>query len=309
VRERPLLTVPRALEILAGAFGVAAFVIVLYAGYAGAQVATGNLAPTVIYVVFWVGIPFASALLGDVFRAINPWLAIGNASGWVVQRAVGGEATQPLPYPRWLGRWPALIGVVVFAWVELVYANRDDPSQLANASNELGAVHGSDSRRMWPLETATRSRPERPRSLGARPAARRVGTAGGTKTSGSCGARGEAAGSGRCGPRAGGRQVPRRTSAKDVLQLGLGLLARPAIRPRAERHVLALAVGGEAQGVDGAGAGLALDDRAVVLVLLELAGGAAGWSCMPPVRWRGCCDVPGPSERRRASEHPRLSSA
>jgi hypothetical protein len=140
VRERRISSVPRALEILAGAVGIAAFVGVLYAGYAGAQVATANLAPTVIYVLFWVGIPFASVLFGDVFRAVNPWLAIGKATGWVARR-IGGEAVpEPLAYPAWLGRWPAAIGVLGFAWVELVYANKDDPSQLATMALAYTAV-------------------------------------------------------------------------------------------------------------------------------------------------------------------------
>ena len=36
-----------------------------------------------------------------------------------------------LEYPTWLGRWPAAIGILGFAFVELAYRNRDDPSQLA----------------------------------------------------------------------------------------------------------------------------------------------------------------------------------
>ena len=34
-------------------------------------------------------------------------------------------------YPAWLGRWPAAIGIFAFAFVELAYRNRDDPTQLA----------------------------------------------------------------------------------------------------------------------------------------------------------------------------------
>jgi len=37
-----------------------------------------------------------------------------------------------MAYPAWLGRWPAMLGVLAFAWVELVYNNRDDPSLLAS---------------------------------------------------------------------------------------------------------------------------------------------------------------------------------
>jgi hypothetical protein len=141
LRENRLAGVARVLEIVAGLLGVAAFVAVVYAGYAGSQIATANLSPTVIYVVFWVGIPFLSVLLGDVFRAFNPWRAIGRATGWAARR-LGGEAVPaPLPYPERLGRWPAALGVLAFAWVELVYAHRDDPSQLATMALVYAAVN------------------------------------------------------------------------------------------------------------------------------------------------------------------------
>jgi hypothetical protein len=133
VVERRRFSVPRALEVLFGALGVAFFVFCLYAGFAGTQAATANILPTIIYVFFWVGFPFVSVVFGDVFRAVNPWLAIGKATGWVVRRTSGdaGEGIEPLPYPSWLGRWPAVAGILIFAWVELVYTNKDDPSQLA----------------------------------------------------------------------------------------------------------------------------------------------------------------------------------
>jgi hypothetical protein len=130
VEERRLFGVPRVLEMLAGALGIAAFAFVLYAGFAGQQSATENIVPTVVYVIFWVGLPFVSAVFGDVFRAFNPWLAVGKAAGWIVRR-VSDTVPEPLPYPERLGRWPAVAGVLAFAWVELTYANKDDPSQLA----------------------------------------------------------------------------------------------------------------------------------------------------------------------------------
>ena len=54
---RVLLRVPRPVEWLCGVLGVALFGIVIYAGLAGEQNFTSNLAPTFIYVIFWVGIP------------------------------------------------------------------------------------------------------------------------------------------------------------------------------------------------------------------------------------------------------------
>jgi hypothetical protein len=124
--------VPVVLEVLCGAIGIAAFAAIVWAGFAGSQAATANLAPTVVYVIFWVAIPFSTLLLGDVFSAFNPWRAVGRASGWLFARARrGSETPAPLAYPAWLGRWPAALGILFFAWVELVYVNRDDPTTLA----------------------------------------------------------------------------------------------------------------------------------------------------------------------------------
>ena len=139
-RERRVLRVPPALEVLAGVLGIAAFVVVVWAGLAGTQTATANLAPTTIYVVFWVGIPVLSLLLGDVFRALNPWLAVARAARWAAGRVRGGTLPEPLSYPAWLGRWPAAAGILVFTWVELVSASRDDPSTLAILALVYAAV-------------------------------------------------------------------------------------------------------------------------------------------------------------------------
>ena len=139
-RERRVLRVPAAVEVVCGALGVAAFAFVVYAGFAGTQSPTANITPTVVYVIFWVGIPFATVVLGDVLAAFNPWRAVARAVSWVADRAGGGRLPEPMAYPSWLGRWPAAFGILAFAWVELVYGNRDDPSILASLALLYAAV-------------------------------------------------------------------------------------------------------------------------------------------------------------------------
>jgi hypothetical protein len=131
VRERAVLAVPRAVEVVCGLIGVALFGVLVWAGLFGVQNAQANLAPIFVYVLFWVGIPVVSLFFGDVFRAFNPWRAIGRAAGWAAQRTQGDRLPEPLAYPERLGRWPAVVGLLLFAWLELAYANRDDPSTLA----------------------------------------------------------------------------------------------------------------------------------------------------------------------------------
>src|SRR4051812_15359591 len=92
VRERPVFRVPLAAETAAGAVGVAAFAIVVYAGLAGTDSQQDNLAPTAVYVGFWVGVPFLSLVLGDWFRLFSPWRAIGRATGWAAGRLTRGDA-------------------------------------------------------------------------------------------------------------------------------------------------------------------------------------------------------------------------
>ena len=52
----------------------------------------------------------------------------------------GPAAPAPLPYPTWLGRWPAAAGILGFAWLELVYVNRGDPQTLAYLGLGYAAV-------------------------------------------------------------------------------------------------------------------------------------------------------------------------
>src|SRR5919109_3989106 len=83
----------RAVEAACGAIGVVLLMLTLVAGYVGPQTGADNFAPTFILIIFWVGLVFASLLFGDVFRAFNPWRAIGRAVGALT----GRRATRPYP--------------------------------------------------------------------------------------------------------------------------------------------------------------------------------------------------------------------
>ena len=120
---------PMAVQVLAGLAGVFLFGQVVYAGFAGTDEVAENFSPTFVYVVFWVGVPFVSLLFGDVFRHLNPWRAVGRAAGSLVKRAGGEEASEPLPYPDRLGRWPAVAGLALFAAAELCWATATIPTR------------------------------------------------------------------------------------------------------------------------------------------------------------------------------------
>jgi hypothetical protein len=137
---RPLYRIPRAVDLACALIGVGLFVLVVYSGFAGNQETPANFAPTFVYVHFWVGLAVFSVFFGDVFRAFNPWLAIGRAGSWLARRAFRQRPFKRLDYPEWLGRWPAAAGILGFAWLELAYVNKGDPSTLAILSLVYAAI-------------------------------------------------------------------------------------------------------------------------------------------------------------------------
>ncbi len=129
--ERRLFRLPVAVDVVLGALGLFVFAVTAYAGLAGSGLQRDNLAPTMVYVGFWVGVPFASLLLGDIWRLLSPWRALGRGVGWIAGRAGGGDLPPPLEYPARLGRWPAFAGLIGFGLCELAWGAAKDPTPLA----------------------------------------------------------------------------------------------------------------------------------------------------------------------------------
>ncbi|HEU4600204.1 MAG TPA: fenitrothion hydrolase, partial [Solirubrobacterales bacterium] len=109
-------------QVLCGAAGVFLLGVGAYAGIRGTEAPDRNFAVTFFFVTCWIGFPFFSALLGNVFRPFNPWRAIGRLAGGGF-RLVAGQQAPRLRYPERLGRWPAAVGLLAFVWLEVVYGS------------------------------------------------------------------------------------------------------------------------------------------------------------------------------------------
>jgi hypothetical protein len=128
LRERPLgegisrafLGLPA--QIVYGLVGVFLLGLAVYAGLEGTAAPDRNFALTFLFVTCWLGFPFFSAILGDVFRPFNPWRAIGRAVG-AGFGLIAGQRPAHLPYPEKLGRWPAAIGLLAVVWLEVIYGS------------------------------------------------------------------------------------------------------------------------------------------------------------------------------------------
>lgn len=119
-------------RIVAQVVSVALFVLVWISAVFGDTDPFRNLAPTWIYVIFWLGVPALTVVFGYVWRGLSPWRAIADAFVWV-REAGGGEARPLAEYPTRLGRWPAAVALLAFVAMELAYSDPASPRALAFA--------------------------------------------------------------------------------------------------------------------------------------------------------------------------------
>jgi hypothetical protein len=119
-------------RIVVQALSVVVFVLVWVSALFGDTDPFKNLAPTWIYVIFWLGVPALSVVLGNVWRALSPWRALADLFVWL--RELGGGEARPLAeYPERLGRWPGAVALFAFAALELAYSDPSSPRALAFA--------------------------------------------------------------------------------------------------------------------------------------------------------------------------------
>lgn len=100
------------------------FLVVLGAAAFGSTSLGGNIAPLMVFVVWWISLVPLSALLGNVWREVNPWVTIASIFRFAKSRPDN-------PIPSWLGVWPAAVLILLFAWLELVYPTPAEPRLIA----------------------------------------------------------------------------------------------------------------------------------------------------------------------------------
>ena len=105
---------------------------VILGGLFGAERAALNPAPAAIYVAFWVGLSFFTAVFGNLWALVNPWkVAWGFAESLTRALSPGRSISLHLPYPARWGSWPAVSVFAGFAILETVVAGAAGPRALA----------------------------------------------------------------------------------------------------------------------------------------------------------------------------------
>ncbi|MDQ3286311.1 MAG: hypothetical protein M3P92_11555, partial [Actinomycetota bacterium] len=107
---------------------VGLFLLVVLTGLLGRQNADDNLAPTFVWIIWWVGLGFFTAFVGNLWALMNPWRILFEWADALVRR-LGARNGLELrePYPASWGLWPAVALYSVFVWVENVFPGSSTP--------------------------------------------------------------------------------------------------------------------------------------------------------------------------------------
>ena len=104
--------------------GVFALAFTVLVGFFGAADPNKNPAPTLVWVIWWVGFSYVVIVGGNLWGLVNPWRTLFD---WVSARA---GPSHYRPYPARLGAWPAVAALLVFAWFELIFPFAATPAIL-----------------------------------------------------------------------------------------------------------------------------------------------------------------------------------
>lgn len=101
--------------------GLLLLVATIYVGYAGPPTGYRNFAVLFVWVVWWGGYVGSTYLIGNTWPTLNPFRTIAALF-----------PTLDLNYPARLGSWPAVGGLLLLIWIEVVSPLADDPRVLSS---------------------------------------------------------------------------------------------------------------------------------------------------------------------------------
>jgi hypothetical protein len=110
--------VPRGLRLALQALGLIAWLWIVIQTLGGGS-GDGDVASLFLWVYGWVGLALISALGGPIWAWLDPFSTIHQILGAVAGR-LGISGGESAPYPARLGKLPAVIGLAVIVWLELV---------------------------------------------------------------------------------------------------------------------------------------------------------------------------------------------
>lgn len=120
---------------------LALFLVTVAAALWGTGDPMMNLAPTLVWIIWWVGLSLVVALVGNVWPLLDPWRSL-FALMQRATRSAGRPSGLSLGWrwPAGVGVWPAVALLLLWSWLEVVYPIAAVPFRLGCAALAWSAI-------------------------------------------------------------------------------------------------------------------------------------------------------------------------
>lgn len=113
---------PTALRLTLRLASLLLFVVTVAAALLGTADPMMNLAPTLVWIVWWVGLSFMVACVGNIWPLLDPWTTLFDGADAMARRlGVRPGNARPWRWPPALGVWPAVVLLLAWSWLEIVF--------------------------------------------------------------------------------------------------------------------------------------------------------------------------------------------
>jgi hypothetical protein len=122
--------VARPVSVVLQLLGVAWWFGTIVSGYLVDPVSP--LPAVLFWIGVWVGLPLAAVIAGNPWPSLSPFRSAFGVMEWLGGRINLQRTDFGIPYPAWLGRWPAIVFLFAALWGELILPGKVEPMTVAN---------------------------------------------------------------------------------------------------------------------------------------------------------------------------------
>jgi hypothetical protein len=137
----PARPLPAPLRFGLRGLGLLLFFTTLAAALVGTADPTMNLAPTFIWIVWWLGLALVAACVVNLWPLLDPWAGLFDAAD-ALARQLGRPQGLALGWhwPASLGVWPAVALLLLWSWLEVIFPLAAVPWRIGCAALAWSAV-------------------------------------------------------------------------------------------------------------------------------------------------------------------------
>ena len=112
-------------------FSLLLFALTLVSALYGTNDPLMNLAPTMVWIIGWIGLSFVVIAMGNIWPVLDPWRSSFELLNTCAQKlGIKRGLSLGWPWPTRLGMWPAAVLLLIWCALEVIYPLATSPFKL-----------------------------------------------------------------------------------------------------------------------------------------------------------------------------------